>query len=136
MAKIVPCAIVNGVKVDRKVYAIVTTASYDVWGNKRDGYEVNNTFRGQTEYKVPVSVRLSNLPRFPGAKDEFREFEEAGSLPVERGVISFEIEDKELKKLFGVKCAIDVDGDDREYYINRASDGYPIGEVYVERWEE
>lgn len=37
--------------------------------------------------------------------------------------------DYQIKKVFGINCRIDKEGDDMVIYINRSRDLYPIGEL-------
>lgn len=84
-------------------------ATYDVWGNSRDGYEVNDTYRsGEIELYAAVTRYNADTPQ---------EFKGAG------------LSNRQIKRTFGVTCRIDVDGDDMVYYVNRQRDGYPIGEL-------
>lgn len=91
-------------------------ATYDVWGNARDGYDVNDVYRrGEIELSIDVAVNNAGSPQ---------EFESAS------------ISDKQIRSVFGLgKTQIDVDGDDTVYYVNRARDGYPIGELVCESHE-
>ncbi len=83
--------------------------TYDVWGNPDDGYEVNDRCRhGSVEIDCPIEVYNEGTPM------EFR-----GASPT----------DKQIRAAFGVRCAIDTDGDDVTIYVNRERDGYPIGEL-------
>lgn len=84
--------------------------TYDVWGNAKDGYEVNNSF-SSGEHELRLKVHTHNQ----GTEFEFQ---------------SAHPSDYQLQKLFGIRCKLDTDGDDLNVYINRASDGYPIGELY------
>ena len=83
---------------------------YDVWGNKEDGYQVNDRFKvGEVEIKLKTVIDNINTP-----------FQ----------FVSASVSDWKIKQLFGVSCKIDVDGDDTSYYIERSSDNYPIGEMF------
>ncbi|MFY4731173.1 hypothetical protein [Nitrospira sp. BLG_2] len=84
--------------------------TYDVWGNAKDGYEVNDRRSHGTE-TIHCPIFRYNV----GTPQEFR-----AAHPT----------DKQLRKLFGVKCRIETDGDDTTVYVNRSRDGYPIGEVH------
>lgn len=84
--------------------------SYDVWGNAIDGYDVNNSFNAGT---VELTIRTTRYN--PGTLQEF-----TGASP----------SDYQIKKVFGVGCRIDTDGDDTTIYVTRASDSYPIGEMH------
>lgn len=84
--------------------------TYDVLGNAEDGYEVNDRYCQSREYPLRLKITHNNVGT-PHAFDNAA------------------ITGWQLQQVFGVRCAIDVDGDDTNYYVNRASDGYPIGEV-------
>lgn len=85
--------------------------TYDVWGNARDGYEVNDSFTVHREYPLTLAVEVNN----PGQPGEFR-----SAYPT----------DRQLRAVFGVNCRLDTDGDDTTVYVNRARDGYPLGELH------
>jgi hypothetical protein len=84
--------------------------TYDVWGNARDGYEVNDSYdAGTAELRIPQS-------RFNvGTPQEF-----IGAYPT----------DRQIKRAFGVTCRIDTGGDDLHISVERSRDGYPIGEMH------
>jgi hypothetical protein len=84
--------------------------TYDVWGNAKDGYEVNNTFRAGT-----VELRVPQTRHNIGTPQEF---------------VSAYPTDRQIKRAFGVNCRIDTDGDDLHITVNRDRDGYPIGEMF------
>ena len=83
--------------------------TYDVWGNARDGYEVNDSYNAETvELRIPQTRFNVNTPQ------EF-----IGAYPT----------DRQIKRAFGVNCRIETDGDDITVYVNRSRDSYPIGEM-------
>lgn len=83
--------------------------TYDVWGNKKDGYDVNDRYkRGEIELRLKVNKHNIGTPQ---------EFECAHPT------------NYQLKKVFGAGCQIETDGDDLTVYVSRRSDGYPIGEL-------
>lgn len=84
--------------------------TYDTWGNSEDGYDVNNVFSAGS-----VSLRLRVERNNPDTEHEF---------------LSASPSDYQIKRVFDVGCAIDTDGDDMVIYVNRARDGYPIGEMH------
>lgn len=84
--------------------------SYDVWGNRQDGYDVNDRLCFNREYVINVKIKTNN----PGSPREFQ-----SAYP----------SDYQIKKAFGVSCKIETRGDDLNIYIDRASDGYPLGEM-------
>ena len=84
---------------------------YDVWGNREEGYEVNNRFCINREYPInlkPVTYNQNTPSAFIAAYPS----------------------DYQIKKAFGVSCALDLSGDDTHIYVNRESDSYPIGTMY------
>jgi hypothetical protein len=84
--------------------------SYDVWGNAKDGYDVNDRSCWDRDAKITLTVVVNN----PGASSEF-----ASAHPT----------DRQIKALFGVRCRIETHGDDLHVYITRERDGYPLGEM-------
>lgn len=85
--------------------------TYDVWGNRQDGYDVNDRYCHSRDTRINCKVETHN----PGTPQQFDTCTPS---------------DWQLKQLFGVGCAIDTDGDDVTIYVNRASDSYPIGELH------
>lgn len=83
--------------------------TYDVWGNSRDGYYVNDAF-SLGEISIRCKLQIFN-------KGTEREFVSCGP------------SDYQIKKVFGINCRIDTDGDDMVIYVNRSRDSYPIGEL-------
>lgn len=128
-------AIVHDVKTDLQVWARCEVRTYDVLGNARDGYEVNDVFTRTRDYWVQVEVTLNNVPRHPGASDQYRTWPACGSFSVDVN-FSATLTDKQLREALGIgpRVKIDIDGDDVTYYVNRARDGYPLGEVKILAW--
>lgn len=85
--------------------------SYDVWGNTRDGYEVNDSHAFARDEPLRLQPETHNA----GTPEEF---------------VSAYPSDSRIRALFGVRCRIETDGDDLSIYVNRARDGYPIGEMH------
>lgn len=85
--------------------------TYDVWGNEKDGYEVNDRSCLDREYQINCVVQTAN-PSTAHAFDY--------AFPT----------DYQIKKAFETRCAIDTDGDDMYITVDRARDGYPIGEMH------
>lgn len=84
---------------------------YDVWGDAEEGYEVNDRFRiGIIEFRNQEMVWNA------GTEQEFR---------------SVELSELQIKRALDIeaRASIDVDGDDRHYYVTSADDGYPLGEL-------
>jgi hypothetical protein len=84
--------------------------TYDVWGNKRDGYDVND----RSCFDRNAQLRLEVVVNNPGTPAEFE-----SAYP----------SDRQIRALFGLRCRISTDGDDLNIYINRDRDGYPLGEM-------
>ena len=84
---------------------------YDVWGNARDGYTVNDRSCFARAAELHLAVELCN-PNTP------HEFESAYPTHTQ------------IRLLFGLTCRFTTDGDDCVIYITRLSDEYPIGEMF------
>jgi hypothetical protein len=85
--------------------------TYDVWGNRRDGYEVNDRYnRGTIELRLRVHTH---------------------NCGTDHAFDSASITDRQLQRVFGTRAVLDTDSgsDDLCYYVNRSSDGYPVGEL-------
>jgi hypothetical protein len=99
----------------KTVLTLWNKRTYDVWGNKKDGYEVNDSYsQGTVEIRCKIETHNKGTPQ---------EFNSAYP------------SDFQLRQVFGVNCHIDTDGDDTTIYVNRASDSYPIGELFCESHE-
>lgn len=98
---------------DKRLYIETTweLRAYDVWGNARDGYAVNDSHVFAREYPLRLRIETNN----PGTPHTFD---------------SATPSDSQIRRAFGVRCRIDTDGDDVTIYVNRARDGYPIGEMH------
>jgi hypothetical protein len=85
--------------------------TYDVWGNAKDGYEVNDSFN-QGEVSIRLAVTVNN-----------------GGTPYE--FTSASLTDAQIRKAMGLSnVRISTDGDDMTIYVNRDRDGYPLGEMH------
>lgn len=93
----------------KTVKTVWEIATYDVWGNAEDGYDVNDVYR-QGETEIDCKIELNN----PGTPFEFK---------------SASPSDSQIREVFGIKCSIETDGDDMVIYVNRSRDSYPIGEL-------
>jgi hypothetical protein len=85
--------------------------TYDVWGNAKDGYAVNDTHRaGETTIRCKVEVNNAGTPQ------EF---------------LSAFPSDSQIRRALSLRrFKLETDGDDLHIYVNRAKDGYPCGELY------
>ena len=82
----------------------VTAWSYDVWGNKRDGYEVNDRSKIGTFTLSPRTLKS------------------------DKAFVRW------VKRTLGIKPRVRVtlDGDDKTIYVEHKSSGYPLGEIDIE----
>ena len=99
----------------KKIPAFVETTwefrTYDVWGNAKDGFEVNDT-RSAGEVSIRCRVEVNNA----GTPQEF---------------LSAFPSDSQIRRALSLRrFKIETDGDDLTIYVNRARDGYPCGEMY------
>lgn len=85
--------------------------SYDVWGNAKDGYEVNDSHVFARDEPLKLLQTVNNL----GTEHEF---------------VSAHPSDAQIRACLGVRCRIETDGDDVSIYVTRARDGYPLGEMH------
>ena len=97
----------------QRIETVWETWSYDVWGNAKDGYEVNNRFNLSREWPLTLTVKKFN-------KGTPQEFESAYP------------SDKQIREALDIKprVRLDLDGDDLVIYVNHASTGYPLGEMH------
>lgn len=85
--------------------------TYDVLGNARDGYEVNDRSCFDRHAILDLGVETHNF----GTPHQFS---------------SAHPSDSQIRKLFGLgRVKIETYGDDLWIYIRRARDGYPLGEM-------
>ena len=85
--------------------------TYDVWGNSKDGYDVNDSFVVDRGYPLTLAVTINNH----GTSQEF---------------LSAYPTDRQIRKALDLRSIqLDLEGDDLTIYVNRESNGYPLGEV-------
>lgn len=84
--------------------------TYDVWGNAKDGWEVNDVY-SQGEVELGLKVKTYNQ----GTPQEFK---------------SAHPTDTQIRSVLGLgRTQIDCDGDDLQIVVNRWRDGYPLAEL-------
>ena len=85
--------------------------TYDVWGNAKDGYVVNDTSRvGEVTIRCAVERNNADTPQ------EF---------------LSAYPSDSQIRRALNLRrFQLELDGDDLTIYVNRAKDGYPLGEMH------
>ena len=84
---------------------------YDVVGNAKDGYDVNDCSCFARNAALTLTVKVCNA----GTPQAFE---------------SAHPTDRQIRRLFGLTCKFETDGDDTTVYITRVRDGYPIGEMF------
>jgi hypothetical protein len=86
-----------------------TAYSFDVWGNAKDGWDVNQSWMsGSVVLNIPVTRYNVDTPQ------EFK-----SGYPT----------DRQIKRAFGVSCRIETNGDDIHIDVERLRDGCPIGRL-------
>jgi hypothetical protein len=97
---------------DETIDSVWEVWTYDVWGNARDGYDVNDRYCHARAYPLTLEVEHNNAGT-PQAFD------------------SASPSDKQIREVFGLhgNVQIDTEGDDLTVYVRRERDGYPIGEL-------
>lgn len=102
----------------RTIKTVWEVSTYDVWGNAREGYDVNDRYIVARALPLELTVETAN-PNTPHA------FEHATP------------SDKQIREVFGLGNAakIETDGDDLAIYVERARDGYPIGQLICQSHE-
>jgi hypothetical protein len=96
----------------KTIETVWNVRTYDVWGNRKDGYEVNDIHSCGT-----VTINCKIQTHNAGSCGDFK-----CATP----------SDYQLQTIFGVRCALNTDGDDTHIYVDRAADSYPIGELECE----
>lgn len=85
---------------------------YEVWGNKKDGFEVNDSF----VVERAKELRLTKVYNNQGTSRAF-----TSAYP----------SDRQIRKIFNInRKKLSLDGDDITIYVNLEKDGYPIGEMH------
>ena len=105
--------LLKGIDVKKKMMINTTwevTTYYDIWGNERSGWDVNDVYR-RSMVNLPAVVKTFNA----GTPYEFQ-----GAM----------LTDREIRKALKLRrIQIDVDGDDTTYYVNHRKNGCPVGEL-------
>ncbi len=130
-------AILNGIKTSHKCIAICEVWTYDVRGNARDGFEVNDRSCQDRAARLTAECEVSGLPARPGASDLYRSFTgEDASFRADM-LVSFGISDKLIAAAFGLTAAkVEIEGGGMRYDVSLAKNGMPIGEVIIVGWED
>ena len=86
--------------------------TYDVWGNSKDGYNVNDSYIVDRNYSMTLEVTTNNK----GTAQEF---------------LSASPSDRQIREALDLRSIqLDLEGDDITIYVNRESNGYPLGELH------
>lgn len=84
---------------------------YEVWGNARDGFEVNDSF-----HVDDVELTLTKIYNNKGTRQAF---------------ISAYPSNRQIRKIFGLgKQKLDLQGDDIHIYVYLEKNGYSVGEMF------
>jgi hypothetical protein len=101
-----------------------SVSTYDVYGNAKDGYDVNNVFRVRNYnfssncYNDAWELKLRPKGGLTWVGEE------------QCTVWSASPSDTQIRQLLGCpRTKIIVTGDDTHLYVNRARDYYPLGEL-------
>lgn len=119
--------------------AVCEVWSYDVWGNARDGWEVNDRSCMGRAFRIPARAELCNAPRRPGASDRIRTFPDDSNTVKgfeDSMFVSWSLEDRDIRAAVGGKgWSSNGDGDGMNYYFE-FSNGKPAGELRIIGWED
>lgn len=99
-----------------------TVWSYDVWGNARDGFEVNDRCKVGT---VEIPDDMVNVPATVKTGDDMRAWGDASDKAIVRALV----EAGYLRPRF----KFDVQGDDGRIEITHAATGRPLLGLELER---
>ncbi len=85
--------------------------SYDVWVDAEDGFYVNDRTCVHRDYKICCKAQTYNV----GTPHQFT---------------VYALTDRQIKRVarevFGVTCALVIGGDEKNIYVSREKDGYPL----------
>lgn len=86
--------------------------SYDVWGNAKDGFDVNDRSCINEEFPIRIRIEVNN----PGTPQEFE-----SAYPC----------DKDIRNALDIKARVKIDtnGDDLNIHARHTSTDYPLGEM-------
>ncbi len=117
----------HNIKTDRKVIAVCEIIHhYSIIDNS-----VNDS-SSMGEYRIPVTLRISNVPPLPPVSSTTG-LSSSFTVPV---MLDFSLDERDIKKAIGITGKVDIDGDGTNYYINKRSNGCPLYDVRVERYDE
>ena len=96
-----------------KIETTWETWTYDVWGNEKDGFEVNDRSCLSRDYPLTLKVETFNQ----GTDQEFK-----AAYP----------SDKQIREALDIKprTRIVLEGDDLAIYVTHGPTGYPLGELH------
>ncbi len=87
--------------------------TYDVWGNRKEGYEVNDCSIAERDRPMRLRVQVNNV----GTPHEFE-----STYP----------SDTQIRQALDIKPRVNLslDGDDLTIYVTHESTSYPLGELH------
>lgn len=100
----------------RKAYEIWT---YDVWGNDDDGYEVNDRCNQERQAVIELQPRTYNQ----GKPGQFTCF-----TPSNEEILAM-LKEYDILKNSCTLLDLEIYGDDKNFYVSAAKNGYPLCEV-------
>lgn len=100
-------------KTNKREHTLWEVWTYDIWGNRQDGFEVNDRSCHARKHLIVCPVQRWNA----GTEHEF-ESASPGNTQIRQAL-----------GLTGMNDGIEVDGDDMSIYIANARNGKPIGEL-------
>lgn len=103
----------NWMKTNKRERTLWEVWTYDVWGNAKDGFEVNDRYCQARKHLIVCTVNQWNT----GTENEF-ESAEPGNTQIRQAL-----------GLTGMNDGIDVDGDDMSVYVSNIRTGRPLGEL-------
>ncbi len=93
---------------------------YDVWGNKENGFEVNDRNCADRDFVIMSNPKIYNR----GKPEQFTDF-----VPTDKQVLQALVRAGELKES-ALYMNIEIDGDEENIYLTE-SDGYPLCELLL-----
>ena len=95
---------------NKKIVTVWEVWQYDVWGNAKDGYEVNDRFCTNRHLELTLTPKTAN----EGTPLEFSYAEPSLA---------------QIKNHLGITCNVSLGGDDTRITIDRSKDGKPVAEM-------
>ena len=98
---------------------------YDVWGNKKDGFTVNDRYCVSRDFIIPTMPKIYNR----GKPGQFTDF-----VPSDKEILRYLVIAGELKPS-ALWADIGIDGDGENIYLTE-DNGYPLCELLLNKEEK